>query len=76
MPEIRLTIRYRDFEAEECISIKDELEELLRRVKMKNSPCPTGEVAHQVANEVSLEIVDRHTIRELIQSIVNELSQE
>jgi hypothetical protein len=76
MASIRLIVEYEGYEAEERILIKHGIQELIRRVRVKNSPCINEEVSHQVAGDINAEIIDKNILKKLVHSIVAQLSQE
>ena len=76
MSNLRLVIEYDGFKAEERILLKDTIQELLRRVKMKQGPCLVDEVTHQVVNELNSGITSGSVLRKLVRLIVDQINQE
>jgi hypothetical protein len=75
MANIRVSIEYDGFKSEEYILLKDMIQELLRRVKVKQVPCPVDEVTHQVISELD-GVVSGNVVKKLIRLIVDQINQE
>ena len=75
MASIRLIVEYDGLKAEECILVRDEIQESLRRVRIKRVPCPVDEVTYQVLNELNATIANERLLKKLIRSIVDQINQ-
>jgi hypothetical protein len=76
MASVEISVRYEGVKFVEEIPIRDNIEESIRRVSMKRGASVVDEVSYQLANEVILEITNKHVIRNLIRSVVKQLRDE
>lgn len=74
MANIQICIKYKDIAAEEEIPISNEIEETLRRVRMKRGADIAGEVTFQLTNEVCLNMTKEHTVKKLLHVIIRQLN--
>lgn len=76
MADVKLILDYNGHQAEARISIKDNLPDLLKRIRIKGSKNPVDEFAYLVSNDINEIIHDRHTIRELIKEIAVQVDEK
>jgi len=73
MADVRLVLQYEDHEARVSIPLRVDIPEILRRVRLKHSPAPLNEMAHQVTLEIQCAVEDQHVIHDLVHELVGRM---
>ena len=70
MSSIQLVFRYEDHEASADIPLSIPLQEMLRRVKLKQGPNPHDETAYQATDEIRREVDGQRLVKRLLRELV------
>lgn len=76
MANITLVLRYGEHLAQTDIPLDTDLDEVLRRVRLKPGATPYEEAACQVASQVRGKIEDHKLIRQMLVEIFKHLDDE
>jgi hypothetical protein len=73
MANVQLVLQYEGHEARVSIPLRVDIPEILRRVRLKRSPNPLTEMAHQVTLEIQCAVEDQDIIRNLVHELAKGL---